>query len=203
MVVDHASHVVLSDLSVHDVGEEAVHLRSFSSDDTVERLVIRRTGLRDKKFGEGIYVGSAHHNWCAYSGCAPDASDHHVLRDNDISQTTAENIDIKEGTTGGIIAGNRLSGIGMVSSAARAWVNVKGNGWSITGNIGTKSLEDGFQTHQVVQGWGRDNVFQGNTADVEGPGYGFYVQSRSLNTKVACSNVANAAQAGLSNVSCS
>ena len=53
MVVDHASHVVLSDLSVHDVGEEAVHLRSFSSDDTVERLVIRRTGLRDKKFGEG------------------------------------------------------------------------------------------------------------------------------------------------------
>jgi hypothetical protein len=203
VVTDHAGHVVLSGLQVHDIGDEAVHLRSSSSDDTVEGLVIRRTGLVNARFGEGIYVGSARSNWCAYSACAPDTSDRDTIRGNDISETPAENIDVKEGTTGGVLAGNRLSGVGMDASAATAWVNVKGNAWTITGNVGSTSIGDGFQVHQIVHGWGLGNVFQGNTANVEGPGYGFYAQRRSLHTQIACDNVANGAQAGLSNMGCS
>lgn len=203
VVTDHASHVVLSGLQVHDIGDEAVHLRSSSSDDTVEGLVIRRTGQLTTKFGEGIYVGSARSNWCTYSACGPDTSDRDVIRRNDISETSAENIDIKEGTSGGVLAGNRLSGVGMNPSGATAWVNVKGNGWTITGNVGSTSIGDGFQVHQIVHGWGLDNVFQGNTANVEGPGYGFYAQRRSLHTQIACDNVAYGAQAGLSNMECS
>ena len=131
VVLDHADHVLLSGMSVEGTGDEAVHLRAFSSDDTVEGLTIRQTGLLTPKFGEGIYVGSAKSNWCTYTACSPDACDDDVVRGNDIASTTAENIDVKEGTTGGVIAGNRLDGAGMVASAASAWVNVKGNSWTV------------------------------------------------------------------------
>lgn len=202
VVTDHASHVLLSRLYVHSVGEEAIHLRSFSSDDTVEGVVVRDTGHLNPRFGEGIYIGSAHHNWCRYSGCAPDASDRNVIRNNDISQTTGKNIDIKEGTSGGMVADNKLSGVGMVESAATAWVNVKGNGWTITGNAGEQSPRDGFQVHQVYPGWGEQNVFRSNHATVDGPGYGFYVQHSSLGTVLACDNTATGAASGLSNIRC-
>jgi copper-binding protein NosD len=202
VMTDHANHVLISGLYVHGVGDEAVHLRSASSDDIVENVVVRDTGHVNTKFGEGIYIGSAHSNWCKYSACGPDMSDRDVIRNNDISQTTAENIDIKEGTTGGVVSGNRLSGTGMVESAATAWVNAKGNAWTITGNIGTDSLKDGFQVHRVSSGWGEQNVFRGNQATVNAGGYGYYVQSKSLGTVVGCDNTAAGAGSGLSNVKC-
>jgi hypothetical protein len=202
VVTDHADHVTIAGLYVHDIGDEGIHLRSFSSDDTVKDVVIRRTGLHETFYGEGIYVGSAHSNWCRYTNCNPDASNDDVLQGNDISETTAENIDIKEGTTGGTISGNQLSGVGMVASAATAWVNVKGNQWTVSGNVGMQSLKDGFQVHQVYPGWGVNNSFQNNVATVDGPGYGFYVQNRRLGTTVACNNVASGAGSGLSNIAC-
>jgi hypothetical protein len=202
VVTDHASHVLISGLFVHGVGDEGIHLRSSSSDDTIEHVVVRDTGRLSAGLGEGIYVGSAGANWCRYSACGPDTSDRDVIRNSDVSQTTAENIDIKEGTTGGTIAGNRLSGAGMDPAVATAWVNVKGNDWTISGNVGERSVRDGFQVHQVAAGWGYRNVFRGNRAAVDGPGYGIYVQSASLATLLACDNAATGAGSGLSNASC-
>ena len=202
LVADHASHLLISGLHIIGVGEEGLHLREFSTDNTVEGVTIRRTGLLRSKFGEGIYIGTAASNWCQYSGCAPDASDRNVIRDNDISETSAESIDIKEGTSSGEVTGNHLSGLGMVSSAATAWINAKGNGWTITGNFGQTSPKDGFQVHQVASGWGRQNVFRGNQASVEGPGYGFYVQFPSLGTILGCDNHVSGAAAGFSNAGC-
>ena len=49
--------------------------------DTVSHNVIRDTGRDASFYGEGIYVGSANHNWCRYSGCKPDESDHDVIID--------------------------------------------------------------------------------------------------------------------------
>jgi hypothetical protein len=161
---------------------------------------VRNTGLQVAKFGEGIYVGTANSNWCKYTECQPDNSDHNVIRNNDISNTTAENIDIKEGTTGGVIENNRLSGEGM--AAATAWINVKGNDWTIVGNVGHLSSKDGFQVHQVYKGWGQRNVFRGNQAVVNGPGFGFYVQSVHLATVVACDNTSVGAARGLTNAKC-
>ena len=125
-----------------------------------------------------------------------------MIRNCDISQTTAENIDIKEGTTGGMVVGNRLSGEGMIASAATAWLNAKGNQWTITDNAGRLSLKDGFQVHQVAAGWGVANIFRGNHAEVDGPGYGFYVQRVSLATTLGCDNTAVGAALGLSNTRC-
>jgi parallel beta helix pectate lyase-like protein len=202
VVTDHASHVLIKGLYVHDVGDEGIHLRSFSSDNIIEEVKVRNTGLLTAKFGEGIYVGTANKNWCKYTACSPDQSDRNVVKNNDIANTTAENIDIKEGTTSGVIQGNQLDGVGMVASAATAWVNVKGNGWTVVGNTGQHSIKDGFQVHQVYKGWGVGNIFRSNHAVVDGPGYGFYVQSASLSTVLACDNTATSAGKGLSNARC-
>ena len=202
VVADHVHHSLIQNLYVHDIGDEGIHLRAFSTDNVVEGNTIRRTGLNKTFYGEGIYVGSAHSNWCKYTSCQPDQSDRNVISHNDISMTTAENIDIKEGTTGGVIEGNTLSGLGMVRSAATAWVNVKGNGWTVIGNVGQRSVKDGFQVHQVYKGWGVNDVFRSNHAEVDGPGFVFYVQSRSLAAVITCDNVAVAAGSGLSNQAC-
>lgn len=202
LVADHVHHSLIQNLFVHDVGDEAIHLREFSTDNSVDGNMIRRTGLNRTFYGEGIYVGSAHSNWCTYTACKPDNSDRNTITNNDISETTAENIDIKEGTTGGTIESNHLSGLGMVRSAATAWVNVKGNDWTVEDNVGQHSLKDGFQVHEVYKGWGEHNVFRSNKAEVDGPGFGFYVQSVSLATVITCDNVAVGAVSGLSNQSC-
>jgi hypothetical protein len=203
VVADGVTHDIISGLYVHGTGDEAIHLRSFSSYNVVSHNLIRNTGLLVAFFGEGIYVGSANKNWCKYSGCQPDRSNDNRIIDNNIADTTAENIDIKEGTTGGVISGNILNGTGMVSSAATSWVNVKGNDWLVRDNTGTHSIGNGFSVHQVYPGWGLDNVFSGNRAIVDGPGFGIYVQSHHLGTVVKCNNVASGAAGGMTNFGCS
>lgn len=201
VVADGASNNIIEGLAVSSIGDEAIHLRSASSHNVVTRNVIENTGLLKSKFGEGIYVGSAKSNWCTYSGCGPDRSDDNTLSDNVISHTTAENIDIKEGTTGGMITGNSFDGVGMVRSSADSWIDVKGNDWTISSNRGVNSVNDGFQTHEIVSGWGTGNRFTNNTLTVSGPGFGIDL-TPALGNAVSCSNTVSGAAKGLSNIPC-
>jgi hypothetical protein len=200
LMIDGSTGVLVEGLLIHEVGDEALHLRAHSSDNVVRGTTIRDTGLRRARFGEGVYVGSAQDNWCRYTACAPDRSDGNRIEGNDISGTTAEAVDIKEGTTGGVLTGNRFSGAAMTE--ADSWVDVKGNGWTVTSNTGTDSPEDGFQVHTVLDGWGRDTVFEDNVAAVDGPGYGFHPTDPDAGTVVGCSNTASGAAAGISSVPC-
>ena len=202
VMADDATHDLIYGLFVHGTGDEGIHLRSFSSYNVVSHNVVRDTGRNVQFFGEGLYVGSANKNWCKYSGCHPDASNDNVLEYNNIADTTAENIDIKEGTTGGTIEGNTFNGTGMVESAATAWVNVKGNDWTIEDNTGVDTIDNGFEVHQVYPGWGIGNIFRRNTATIAGDGYGIYVQSQHLQTTVDCNNVVIGPHARLSNIAC-
>jgi hypothetical protein len=54
----------------------------------------------------------------------------------------------------------------------------------------------------VYPGWGLGNVFRDNKAIVNGPGFGFYVQSRHLGTVVECNNMASGAAGGMTNYGC-
>jgi hypothetical protein len=201
VVLDSSSHSVLQGLVVTDVGDEGIHLRAASSFDVVTMNTVARTGKLNGKFGEGIYVGSARKNWPKYgAGGGPDRSDYDVVRANHISATTAECVDIKEGTTGGLLEGNVFDGSHGLT-AADSWVDVKGDDWHIVDNSGTASPNDGFQTHQIVQGWGTGNVFSGNHSAVDGPGYGIHLTNRTGNI-VECDNTATGAGAGTSNVAC-
>jgi hypothetical protein len=192
----------IEDLMVTSMGDEAIHLRTNSTDNVITGNTVRDTGLRKPKYGEGIYVGTAESNWCQISNCEPDRSDRNVIEGNNISGTTAESVDIKEGTTGGTLRGNTFDGAAMVESDS--WVDVKGNGWMIEGNTGTHTPQDGFQVHQAVDGWGENNVFVGNTAAVDGAGYAINVAGpRTIRdkTEVRCDNVAEGT-ASVTNVDC-
>jgi hypothetical protein len=199
VVADQTTGALIHGLSVYGIGDEGIHLRDFSSNNTVDGNTVRGTGMLKAKFGEGIYVGTAKSNWCSFSQCKVDASDHNVVSNNHISDTTAENVDIKEGTTGGTLSNNTFDGTGM--SGADSWVDVKGNGWLIENNIGKNSVNDGFQTHQILDGWGTGNIFTNNTANVNGPGYGFHI-TKPLGNVLKCNNTVTGAGQGVSNIHC-
>ena len=191
-------------LAIYNIGQEALNLRDFASHDTLEANLIHDTGRVTAEYGEGIYVGSYNGVWASLTGGQPDRSDSTVVRNNVIGpNVTAEAIDVKEGTTGGLIEGNTFDGRGMVMSQpwVDSWVELKGNGYTVRNNRGTASLRDGFQTFQQIPGWGNDNVFTANVADLQAAGYGIRV-SGVTGTIVRCDNTATNAGSGLSNVGC-
>ncbi|MCU1424390.1 MAG: hypothetical protein JWM51_681, partial [Microbacteriaceae bacterium] len=75
-------------------------------------------------------------------------------------------------------------------------------GYVIEANTGRNSPMDGFQTHEILDGWGTDNVFRNNVAEVNGPGFGYSLTPERDNV-VECSNTASGAKGGDMNVTCS
>lgn len=200
VVLDGTSHSSLVALEVSGIDQEAVHLRTSSSDNTVIGLKVSDTGRTDPEFGEGIYVGSAVSNWCRYTDCSPDRSDRNRLIGNEFGPAVrAENIDIKEGTTGGEIIGNRLSGEG---TTADSWIDLKGNAWVVDGNSGERTSEDGIAVRVEAEGWGNDNRIIANDMTIDAPGYGVWVDGDAVGTVVGCDNAARGAGSGLSNITC-
>jgi hypothetical protein len=191
---------VIGGLTVQTIGDEAIHLRKFSTDNLVIGNTISDTGIRKPKFGEGVYIGTAESNWCDISDCQPDASDRNTIEGNVISATTSESIDLKEGSSDGIVRGNMFNGASI--TGADSWVDAKGNGYLIVSNTGVNSPMDGFQTHEILDGWGTGNIFRGNVATVNGPGFGYSLTPARDNV-VECDNTATGAGEGLSNVECS
>jgi hypothetical protein len=149
--------------------------------------MIYATGLRREKFGEGVYLGTAESNWAAYSGGKMDRSDRNLVRGN-VIRSTAEAIDIKEGTSNGRIVGNIFDGSGLSGSKHNdSWVDVKGNGYVIEGNTGSNTNGDGFQTHKIVDGWGTGNVFRANIINLGNSG-GVGINDTAGGNKIACDN---------------
>ncbi|MCY7404118.1 MAG: hypothetical protein LH475_05755, partial [Cryobacterium sp.] len=180
-------------------------VRAFSTDNNVVGNTIKNTGKRDPFYGEGIYIGTSENNWCAQTNCQPDNSDRTLLMANNISLTGAQPIEVKEGTSNGIIRDNIIDGTNAMPHAEE-WVKVKGNDWSIYNNQGRNSTMHGFAVNGSVTGWGLRNTFFGNTAPVNAAGYGFFIHEQggkgASGTKVYCSNTVTAAGSGFSNQAC-
>jgi nitrous oxidase accessory protein NosD len=189
VVLDGSSDNELVGLAVEAAGEEAVHLRRNSSRNLVQGSRVDGAGTARRDIGEGIYVGSAESNWCRVTACKPDRSDHNRLVGNDVSGTAAEPIDVKEGTSGGLVSGNRLDGSG---SDADSLIDIKGNGWTVEGTVGTASPGNGAAVYRILDGWGRGNVFRGNRFEVPSSGWAVEVfgAARSGGNVVDCTNVA-------------
>jgi parallel beta helix pectate lyase-like protein len=197
-----ANHTVVDGVKVHHIGDEAIHFRDNSSDNVVRNSEISDTGLYQPGYGEGVYFGQAVSNW---PGGQQDKSDRNKAIGNHFGpDIRAEAIDIKEGTTGGEVRDNTFDGTGMTGeNYADSWMDIKGNGYLIVGNRGTTALHDGFQTNVIIDGWGRDNVFANNTADVGGPGYGFSIKKNgddALGNVVCANNTVTNADSGVANV---
>jgi hypothetical protein len=206
IMTDGWNHGTIDHVTVRDIGEEGIHLRRSSSNDTISSSRISNTGSADlhdaHHSGEGIYIGSSHNNWDRYTGGRPDSSDHTRITDNTFSRTTAENVDVKEGTVGGLIRGNTFDGSGMDPQAADSWVDIKGNNYTVSRNRGFAAPVDGFQTHVQLHGWGVGNVFTDNVVHVDAGGYGFNIDKAGAGNVVRCNNVARSARSGLSDLHC-
>ncbi|MFJ4500093.1 right-handed parallel beta-helix repeat-containing protein [Streptomyces sp. NPDC088864] len=164
IMADASDHVVIDSVEVHHTTMEGIHFRTSSSYGVVRNSFIHDTGLSGNGMGEGIYVGSAN--------TLTDTSDHVRILDNRIGpRVGGENIDIKEGTTGGLISGNTFDGDGLTgANYDDSWVDIKGNGYTVENNHGIHTTNDGFQTHSQAPGWGCGTVFRDNTADLTGAG---------------------------------
>ncbi|MGA1838761.1 right-handed parallel beta-helix repeat-containing protein [Herbiconiux sp. 11R-BC] len=195
VMLDGSSSNALTGLTVSGTGDEAVHLRAGSSDNLVEKSTISGTGRSTAEFGEGVYVGSAQSNWCTISACDPDRSDRNRISGNTISGTTAEAIDVKEGTTGGQLLGNALDG--SAATAVDSLIDVKGSDWVVSRNTGTAAPKDGAQVHVILDGWGARNAFDGNSFAVAASGYAVSIvgDARAAGNQVACDNRATVAGA--------
>lgn len=206
VMLDASSDNLLTGLAIHDVGQSAVHFRRNSSDNVLSYSAIRDTGLYEPGYGEGVYIGSAVGNWAEVMGAAdtPDRSDRNRVLNNTIGPgVAAEHVDVKEGTSDGLLRGNVFDGTGLSGvNSGDSWVDVKGNGYRIAANTGRAALRDGFQLHVRVGGWGRDNVFEDNIARVDADGYGFALDRGGVGNVVRCDNIVERAGAGYADVAC-
>jgi hypothetical protein len=202
VMLDDASHNELRDLRITGTGDEALHLRTGSSDNLVTGVEIRRTGLREPEYGEGIYVGTAESNWCDLTDCEPDRSDDNRIVGNDVRQTSAEAVDLKEGTTGGELRDNVLhGGTGAVDSV----VDVKGNDWVVRDNELVSEGPDAISVHVILEGWGEGNRFVGNSFQLARPGYAVHLvgAAEGADNVVGCSQpMAPSGVGEISNVDC-
>jgi len=207
VVLDNCKYVTVDSIQAKKLGQDGVHLRTHTSYSVVKNCYIDSTGLNDYSYGEGIYIGSAYSNWCTYTNCDPDTSNYNQVLNNSFGNfITAENIDIKEGTKGGLIKGNQFNGTGLQGmNGGDSWIDVKGNNYIIENNTGNNSILDGFQTHIPQPGYGNFNIFRNNTLNVNGPGYGIKVQTSNANgtaynNTVCANNIVSGAGLGLSNI---
>ncbi|MCU1675512.1 MAG: hypothetical protein JWM93_270 [Frankiales bacterium] len=208
IVLDESSNDVLDNLDVYHTGDEAVLLRNFSRYNVVSNSAVHDSGVTEPGYGEGVYIGLSQSNWNSSgqsrTGGAPDTSDYNQVIGNQIYNTGAENVDIKEGTTGGLIANNHFDSTGMSGqNYADSWVDAQGNNYTIRGNVGVNpggKLLDGFQTHVILSGWGKNNLFTGNSAAVNAPGYGFNIQTSGTGNIVKADNTVTGAGKGFSNI---
>ncbi len=216
IVLDNSHHVTIDGVSVHHTDEEAVHFRRSSADGVIKNSTITDAGLVQKGYGEGVYIGSAGSNWgCHGNSGGVDKSDRVQVLDNQLGPNiAAEAIDVKEGTTAGVIRGNTFNGRGISGeNSADSWVDVKGFDYVIENNTGTFSspgtFANGYETHNpsttpsFPNGCG--NVWRNNSSNLGGTGkYAIYITSVSKCSAdpnvVYSSNTVQNAQTGLTNI---
>jgi hypothetical protein len=211
LMVDGGNYNVIDGILVTKIGEEGIHFRKFSSHNTLRNSEINYTGLKTPDYGEGIYIGSAYSNWSKYSNGEPDKCDANQILNNKIGPyVAAECIDIKEGTTGGLIKGNHFESQGITgANSADSWIDVKGNSYLIETNVGINQqpsvLTDGYQVNCAYEGWGSYNEFKANVCEVNAAGYGVNVRLKSskgeaIGNKVYESNKVTNAAMGAANI---
>lgn len=187
VVLDAVSGATLSGVRIADVGQEGLHLRSGSSDNLVRAVSVSRTGLSDPEFGEGVYIGSAESNWCRYTACGPDRSDRNVFESLSVADTRAEAVDVKEGTSDGVIRSSTLSIApdAVVDSA----IDLKGSGWRVESSTVTGPAE-AVSIHVILAPWGSGNTVSGSVLRAATGGRGVHLvgAAASADNLVACDN---------------
>lgn len=140
VVLDHANNCQLIGLTVTDIGEEAIHLRSGSSNNLIQNCEISYTGQIEGKegFGEAVYVGSDRKRHSSIPGDLNDPNCNNNIIENSIIGPfiTADAFDIKEGTENTVIRGNTFYAEGVTGiNSADSFIDLKGTYGYVYDNI--------------------------------------------------------------------
>lgn len=124
IVLDNSNGSKLKNLVVHDIGEEAIHLRDGSSNNSIDGCTIYNTGRTKPGFGEGLYVGSDKGQHDTYErACNNNTIENCTVGPN----VTAEGVDVKEGTMNTIIRNCVFSAEGISGeNSSDAFIDLKG-----------------------------------------------------------------------------
>ena len=155
---------VIQGLTVTDIGDEAIHLRSPAPTTSCSTTRSATPGCGATSSARASTSARRSSNWGTYTDwrarpqrLQPRAGQHHQRRRPRRRSTS------RKARPAERVIDNTFDGSGM--TGADSWVDVKGNDWLIEGNTGTQRAEDGFQTHQILDGWGDNNVFIDNNAE--------------------------------------
>ena len=185
-----SDHVTVADLKIENTGEEAVHIRGFTTDSTVVGNTINTTGLVHPQWGEGIYIGTDKGSWCTYNDCLPDRTVRNTIVGNTITNMTSEGIEAKEATADTLISGNTIDGANTTeANASGTLIKVKGNRFTILDNKLSNSTLDAVLILKTLDDTGQDNVAFRNQFSGRIPGYGVRVANKSTDAMVGCDNV--------------
>ena len=112
-LVEYSNDIDLIDVVSEDVGQEGIKISYYSHHVLVDGATVRRTGLKtDLPYtGEGIYLGSGRND-------IQDSVNNVVIRNSEISFTTAEAIDIKAYVHDVVVEGNFIHDIDTFNSGA-------------------------------------------------------------------------------------
>ena len=93
-------HITVTDVTVHDVGQEGIAIRGDTTNILLNRVTVYNTGRNGTSSnGEGIYIGG---------GNAPDNTNAVTVQNSVIHDTQDEGIELKPGTHDCIVEGNTL-----------------------------------------------------------------------------------------------
>ena len=171
LVLDEASNSRVSGVEVYNVGDEGIHLRSGTSNTVVENCVVDGTGLKQPGFGEGLYIGSDNGQWDKYK----KDCNNNTIRGCTIRNTTAEGVDVKEGTTRNIIERCKIYG-GAISGEnfADSFIDLKGDRAQVRNNTFYKENNNTVTRGVAIvvrpegptatNNWIFDNVFHMNNS---------------------------------------
>lgn len=207
LVIDAGLQNIVSQVTIESMGEEGLHLRMGSQLNVIANNHIFKTGLVNPGFGEGIYIGSAKNHWCDYTKCLPDHSDMNIISENLIENTSAESIDVKEGTQKNIIQYNIFQGDSISGkNAADSFLDIKGNYNLILSNVlkvfENKTIKNAMEVHAPLSGWGIGNQFKKNKLESELPGFGLFAEAKTSKTLFDCDNDLDLSKLGISNIAC-
>ena len=202
---ENCSNITIQNLNIHNIGMEGLHILHDSSFCNIYNNRIYDTGLginpdttvNDAKFGEGIYIGSAYDNWDDKT-IADKTHDINIYYNN-VYNTTAECVDIKEGTYNGVVESNYFDGKKMVAEYADSWIDIKGEYWIICYNECKYTITNGIKTFKintngVVPNSGSYNSIWGNTMNCIQPNddtnvkYAVFIDSHTHDNKVYSTN---------------
>jgi hypothetical protein len=201
----HTRNTRLRGLVIYDVDQEAVHFLCNSTDNVLEGSHIHDTGLTKPSSGEAVYLGTWPGNLSVACGSTEDRSDrNHVLNNRFGPNVPSEDVDAKEGTSGGVIRGNVSDGGGKraISGHFEASIAIKGStsGYVVEDNTLNPAAQDGSALGNgiYVYSGGSGHQIRGNAIDMSGAG-GYGIKMNGSGT-ISCDN--SVTDGRLSNVSC-